>query len=192
MQAHRSDFKNLGRLKKRSDFLLAGSQGRKWVSKSVIVQVVAHNGSRDGSRDSGQNPSHSAEPSATTSHAKLDTPVRAPALPPHRFGVTASAHSVGNAVERARVKRRLRAAMRDVYAANPLPDGWDIVLIGRKETLSVDYKTLVGDLGWCLKRLNMFADKMTQGGGQDAPRRAPAASEPRNKSKNGPKDRDGA
>lgn len=137
MQAHRSEIKNLGRLKKRSDFLLAGSQGRKWVSKSVIVQIVAQ-APQDGT-DARQAPA------------------------PHRFGITATARSVGNAVERARVKRRLRAAMRDVYAGRPLAPGWDIVLIGRKETLTADYKALVGDIGWCLKRLGLAAGKMPQG-----------------------------
>jgi ribonuclease P protein component len=68
-----------------------------------------------------------------------------------RIGFTVS-KKVGNAVERNRAKRRLRAA-----AAQILPDlaapGLDYVLIGRRETLARPYSLLLKDLETALKRL---------------------------------------
>jgi ribonuclease P protein component len=41
MQATRQQMKNTDRLKKRSDFLHAQGSGRKWVSKSLVLQICA-------------------------------------------------------------------------------------------------------------------------------------------------------
>ncbi len=208
MQARAHDIQNLGRLKKRSDFLLAGGEGRKWVSKTVVVQVVddpacaassAHapdTVEQDSVRPDSTNPdSDLGSPCAATQASLCDAPALnngigldidalildgssdsesdpdlTAALPAvyaplgayrNRFGVTAS-KKVGNAVERARVKRRLRAAIKDIYAVNGAGDGLQhgiaIVMIGRKETLTVEYKRLKGDLAWCLRRLGVLAD----------------------------------
>lgn len=46
MQASKQQMKQLGRLKKRSDFLRVGREGRKWVAKGLIVQA-AENGLRE-------------------------------------------------------------------------------------------------------------------------------------------------
>jgi len=67
-----------------------------------------------------------------------------------RVGFTVT-KKVGNAVVRNRIKRRLRAAARDV-----LPDrarsGYDFVLIGRKDTLARAYDDLKSDLLQALDR----------------------------------------
>jgi ribonuclease P protein component len=74
-----------------------------------------------------------------------------------RYGITAT-KKLGNAVTRNRVKRRLRAAVRKSIADGALP--FDIVLIGRTETATCPFETLVKDLRWCLKRLDVLhADK---------------------------------
>lgn len=90
------------------------SARKKWVSKSVIVQVASGEG---------------------------------------RVGFTVTKRTSKLAVTRNRIKRRLRAAAKDV-----MPDiaqtGFDYVLIGRPETKSVDYKTLCKDLSWCVRRLD--------------------------------------
>ena len=39
MKAKKKDLKKLGRLLKRSDFLLANAKGRKWVSKGMIILI---------------------------------------------------------------------------------------------------------------------------------------------------------
>ena len=68
-----------------------------------------------------------------------------------RFGLTAT-KKLGNAVIRNRIRRRLRAAANIVLAG---ASDIDVVLIGRTATATCDFKTLVKDLRWCLKRLNI-------------------------------------
>ena len=70
-----------------------------------------------------------------------------------RVGFTCS-KKVGNAVARNRAKRRLREIAREV-----LPelghDGWDYVLVGRKETTaSLPYDQLLADLRRALRKVH--------------------------------------
>ncbi|MEQ8665223.1 MAG: ribonuclease P protein component [Rhodospirillales bacterium] len=61
-----------------------------------------------------------------------------------RVGYTVS-KKVGNAVQRNRARRRLRAAADDVLAARG-DAAFDYVLIGRKSTLDRPFDALLGDL----------------------------------------------
>ena len=54
-----------------------------------------------------------------------------------RFGFSVGKRT-GNAVVRNRTKRRLREVVRDL----PVQEGWDLVLIARKDAASVDYHGL--------------------------------------------------
>lgn len=121
MFATKDKIKDLGRLKKRSDFLRAASAGQKWVSQSVIVQLMPNDGGEQ------------------------------------RFGVTITKKIFKHAVDRNRVKRRLRAVACDVLP-DCLPAGHDVVLIGRSGTKDKPYADLCKDLRWCMKRLTA-ADK---------------------------------
>jgi ribonuclease P protein component len=71
-----------------------------------------------------------------------------------RVGFTVS-KKVGGAIERNRVKRRLKAA-----AAKVLPDhartGFDFVLIGRKKSLKKAFPSLVQDLKTALIKLDAY------------------------------------
>jgi ribonuclease P protein component len=69
-----------------------------------------------------------------------------------RYGLTAT-KKLGNAVIRNRIKRRLREAVRRVLKDKT--SSADIVLIGRVETATCDFQTLVKDLGWCLRKLEI-------------------------------------
>ena len=68
-----------------------------------------------------------------------------------RVGFTASSR-IGNAVVRNRVKRRLRAVVREVFGREKTPAraGYDYVLIGRKSTLARPHEGLVKDLVYAL------------------------------------------
>jgi ribonuclease P protein component len=126
MQAKAKDLQNLGRLKKRSEFLCAAQSGFKWVSPSVIMQL---------------DPNPKAQKQSPQIH----------------FGVTAT-KKLGCAPQRSRIKRRLRAALKDVIAERQELfqniNGANLVLIGRDATTDIDYKQLKKDMSWCLKRLS--------------------------------------
>jgi ribonuclease P protein component len=68
-----------------------------------------------------------------------------------RVGFTVS-RKVGNAVERNRVRRRLREIVRR-SAADDLRCGHDYVLIGRRAALSLPFQQLTEDFKRALRRL---------------------------------------
>ncbi len=66
-----------------------------------------------------------------------------------RFGFTVTKR-VGHAVERNRIKRRLRAAVLDASGSHAdMPA--DVVVIGRRDALSADYEALVEDIRRALR-----------------------------------------
>lgn len=69
---------------------------------------------------------------------------------PARVGFTVS-KKVGNAVERNRVRRRLR----EIVRATPLPllNGHDYVLIGRRAALSLPFARMAEEFEGALKRV---------------------------------------
>lgn len=69
-----------------------------------------------------------------------------------RFGFTVS-KQVGGAVERNRIRRRLKAAVRDVLAEQARPD-YDYVLIARRPALDTAFAALVADLANALERVH--------------------------------------
>ena len=71
-----------------------------------------------------------------------------------RVGYTVS-RKVGNAVERNRVRRRLREVARQVIPGQARDD-FDYVLVGRRAALKCDFTALREDLIAALKRLRAF------------------------------------
>jgi ribonuclease P protein component len=70
---------------------------------------------------------------------------------PPRFGFTVS-KKVGNAVERNRVRRRLREIVR-LSVALPDQAGHDYVLIGRRAALERPFDRMIEDFAGALKRV---------------------------------------
>jgi ribonuclease P protein component len=76
-----------------------------------------------------------------------------------RFGVVAG-RSAGNAVQRNRVKRRIREIIRSRIPS--IMDGWDIILLARCTTNNVTYAELQSALDELLKRAEISKDQHVQ------------------------------
>src|SRR5882757_7114880 len=72
---------------------------------------------------------------------------------PVRVGFTVS-RKVGTAVERNRVRRRLKEVVR-LSAESGLPSGHDYVLIGRRAALSLPFEKITEDFTRALRRLRV-------------------------------------
>ena len=69
-----------------------------------------------------------------------------------RFGFTV-ARAVGGAVERNRIRRRLKAAVKCVEMTHARPD-FDYVLVARRVALASTFEDLVGELARALERVH--------------------------------------
>ncbi len=118
----------LDRLKRRREFLIVASQGRKWAAPGLILQAMAR---IDGPR------------------SPLTTADCIPAEP-LRVGFTVS-RKVGNAVARNRARRRLKAAAEAVLPSQARA-AYDYVLIGRQQTMTRSFPALLQDLETALRK----------------------------------------
>jgi ribonuclease P protein component len=85
-----------------------------------------------------------------------------PALPEvARFGFTVS-RQVGGAVERSRIRRRLKAAVRGILPDHTRGD-FDYVLIARHPALDAAFATLVSDLVEALQRVHVRKSRSQRG-----------------------------
>ena len=91
---------------------------------------------------------------------------------PARFGFTVS-KKVGGAVERNRVRRRLREIVR-LSAASGLHGGSDYVMVGRRAALGMSFSRLTEDYAGALARLDR-AWRPADHAGATTARRAPIA-----------------
>jgi ribonuclease P protein component len=78
--------------------------------------------------------------------------IRAAQLQEPRFGFTVT-KQIGPAVERNRIRRRLRAAVRDVGPQHARNE-FDYVLIARRPALTSTFETLVAQLANALARMH--------------------------------------
>ena len=130
---------SVGRLQHRADFLRVAGRGRKWVTPGLILQVAPTTPNANGAEEK---------------HL--------------RIGFTVS-RRVGNAVERNRVRRRLRAVVREVLVAHG-KEGCDYVVIGRRALLTRPYGELVHDLETALAELDSLIEfSRTNGSGVGKP-----------------------
>ena len=81
---------------------------------------------------------------------------------PARFGFTVS-KKVGNAVERNRVRRRLREIVRTA-GSNRIRSGHDYVLIGRRAALKVAFARIAEDFEGALRRMHAGRNEKTASG----------------------------
>ncbi len=82
---------------------------------------------------------------------------------PARYGLTVT-RKVGNAVERNRIRRRLREAIR-VFAEADMVPGIDYVIVARREVLAAPFEVLSEELRRRFSRMAGPAGKTTPSGG---------------------------
>ena len=75
---------------------------------------------------------------------------------PFKVGFTTT-KKIGKAVVRTRVRRRLRAVVREVFFDHA-KDNVEYVLIGRYNTANCPYKDLKNDVKWALKKANKMIE----------------------------------
>jgi ribonuclease P protein component len=131
----------LARLKKRADFLRVAGQRKKWATPGLVLQAA---------------PVPQAPASATSEADASSAGFSCSGQPGAqreiiRVGFTTS-KKVGNAVARNRARRRLRAAVDEIFPDHARP-GLDYVVIGRQETVERAYSLLLQDLRTALKRV---------------------------------------
>src|SRR3546814_15264642 len=85
-----------------------------------------------------------------------------------RVGFTVT-RKVGNAVERNRVKRRLRAAAAEVFPSLGCA-GTDYVVVGRMATLTRPFSALKADLEQAVRKLDGSPAGRAGGAAKEAPR----------------------
>ncbi len=144
------------RLKRRAEFLRVAATRKKWVTPGFILQVRAR-------RADNMAPNATARPGVRPEQNE-DT---ASSL---RIGFTVS-RKVGNAVQRNRVKRRLRALVAE-HLREHARGGFDLVFIGRRATLKRPWPKLVRDLLGALDKMGVARSPHIENA-QDVERRKP-------------------
>ncbi len=132
------------RLRRRADFLRA-AQGKRFFARGLTLQAAPR----------------PSEPTET--RAPGDIPPCRSAAP--RFGFTVTKRS-GGAVERNRICRRLKEALRLLDPLPARPDH-DYVIVARPEALSMQFHALQGELIRALDKIDAWKDQKPIGRGSN-------------------------
>ncbi|MBM07962.1 MAG: ribonuclease P protein component [Magnetovibrio sp.] len=124
---------DLPRLKSRQEFLYVARGGLKCAAPGLVLQMRQ-----------------------SVKFKKKDRAVRHSLVHSPRIGYTVS-RKVGNAVNRNRVKRRLRAVAHEVMPEHACSSA-DFVIIGRFATRTRPFRLLVQDLKKALQKLDCYKD----------------------------------
>ena len=129
----------LGRLKRRPEFLRVAARGRKAATPGLVLQALERRDSKPAAQPGEVGPDEVGPDEAGEDDAAV------------RVGFTAS-RKVGQAVERNRARRRLRAAVAEVFPT-AAKQGRDYVIVARRGTLHRAWPDLLADLRSALERV---------------------------------------
>lgn len=135
-----------GRLKTRPEFLRVAARGRKAAAPGVVLQALARTCAAE------------ADSAGTAERGPQGTAAQQQSV---RVGFTAS-RKVGNAVARNRARRRLRAAVDEIFPESAQPCR-DYVVVARRGTLDRPWPALLEDLRSTLRRVEQAAGNGGQG-----------------------------
>ena len=76
---------------------------------------------------------------------------------PNNLPVTRVGYSVGKGVGKAVIRNKARRRLRETVRLTPVQEGWDLVLIARKDASSADYPTLSGSVTSLFRRAGILA-----------------------------------
>ncbi|MEQ9606284.1 MAG: ribonuclease P protein component [Kiloniellaceae bacterium] len=141
----------VGRLKTRPQFLKVAAARRKWVTPGLVLQAARRQHGEDRAASDARTESGSPPEGISGDEAAVKTAAEEEDAEV-RVGFTVT-RKVGNAVERNRVKRRLRAAAAEVFPRVGRA-GTDYVVIGRAATLKRPFDALRGDLEQAVAKLD--------------------------------------
>lgn len=128
-----TDHVTIETLRKRADFVRAAQKGEKWVTRNLVVQAFKR-------------------PPLKPDEIQKNKKQHGNNI---RVGFTAS-KKTGNAIRRNRIKRRMRAIVRDILPqAQETAAGYDIVLIGRYKAATDEFERLLRDFTTALHKLGL-------------------------------------
>lgn len=155
-QPHGNAVAAVERLRRRADFLRA-AKGMRFYARGLTVQA-APRPVRPETMEA-RAPGEPAIFGAGTRTDQTGNPldVFSCTEAPPRFGFTVTKRS-GGAVQRNRIRRRLKEALR---LLNPLParPGYDYVILARPEALGMPFLALQGELIWALGKIATGKDR---------------------------------
>jgi ribonuclease P protein component len=129
------------RLRQRADFLRA-AQGKRFHMRGLTLQAVPHRIVPAAMSEEGI---AGASPTAASMLRSARATLRVSSMhAPPRFGFTVTKRS-GGAVQRNRIRRRLKEALR-LLDPLPAPSGYDYVILARPDALTMPFATLQGEL----------------------------------------------
>jgi len=121
------------KIKKRQDFIRIGKENLRFHSKTALILA------------------------SKTPEQYLKNPRTDKIIDVCRIGYTVS-KTVGNAVIRNKVKRKYRAAFKELFTKYAL-NHYDYVLIAKKDAATEEYKKLYDDLKFCLKGITKLLNQ---------------------------------
>lgn len=147
MHALREHILNTGRPAQQAAFDLLRKTKKRWVGKGLALQAAPH----------------TPRFIKVKKVAVTDTPPVSPLISeptPHkklRFCVITSKKTCAKAVDRNRLRRRLRAAALEILPLHA-PYDMDYMLVGRVGGLKLPFDALKKEIIWCLKKLDLTSE----------------------------------